>query len=179
MRKKMIAALCVQLAAVLIIFCFSPVTKAITERYGTDYSLRAGLDYCWSGKLYGGGDYYSLELSTGYLNSDPVGVPGRRYHDVAPEGYYVNLYRLDEDHVNFTASVKLNDNALGEKLYRAFNDNFMDNSTDGGFDPGVFNNYYNVEAHIRIFGNRVMLRSVTVNGRDIEDFFREEETIIA
>lgn len=179
MIKKMIAALALQLAAVAVILSFSPVYEILTDKYGKDYTFDVDLWSCDS--VYdsdkAGTEHYQLEIAA-YYNKNIIGPTDKRFYDSSDDGNFAGLY-CNDNRMDFNANIRIKDDDIGKKLCDAFYLEKLENSIDGTFDASVFNLHYDVKATVRIFGSRIKLLSVTIDGKDVEEFFRSEKNIIA
>lgn len=178
MRKKLIIALTLQLTAVAVIFAFSPVMEYLTDQYGTEYSFRAELTNCFIEYDNEMNNRYNLEFEGMENNTVYKKIQRNEYRDISDHGNIIWLYIYNND-ISYYGSIPINDEETGRNLRNAYSSHILENSTDESFYDYVFNNYYDIRANIRVFGSRIKLISLTVDGKDAETFFREEKNIIA
>ena len=175
----MIAALALQLAAVAVILSFSPVYEILTDKYSKNYTFDVDLWSCDS--VYdsdeAGTEHYQLEIDA-YYNKNIIGPTDKRFYDSSDNGNFASLY-CRGDIMEFYGNMIINDDDIGKKLCDAFYLEKLENSADGTFSASVFNLHYDIKATVRIFGSRIKLLSVTIDGKDVEEFFRSEKNIIA
>ena len=175
MRKKLIAAVCVQLAAVVFILCYSDMIAVLMDKNGKEISLPCGI----------GGCQYEIDTDREAIKNYyidfyeyspmPDGLEKQRaYKDNSENGNIVGLqtyrnYINDPEAPDYCMDLwgqyTIEDRTVGDRLYRYFRDH-------SEFSPQFYMNN-DVRANLIIYRSRVKLVSVTVNGMDVSDYFSD------
>ena len=172
MRKKLFAALALQLAGVALILCFSLMTSALTEKYGKIYSVPCYVSHMDiipdpdsdSPKNYGINFYnYGCEQTEGFERY-------ANYKDDSERDNYLYVFSHTKENCVPSISVDgwyvIDDRETGKVLHHL----------------SCYRDYYfqdlfaakEVTANIKVYRDRVKLVSVTVEGEDIIDYLREQ-----
>ena len=172
MRKKLIAALAVQLAGVALILCFSLMTSALTEKYGKIYSVPCNIpyvdmipdpdsdtpkNYCIVFQN------YRCEKTDGFERY-------ANYKDDSEGDNYLYVFSHTKENcvpsIEFGGGYVIDDRETGKVLHHL----------------SCYRDYYfqdlfaakEITANIKVYRDRVKLVSVTVEGEDIIDYLREQ-----
>ncbi len=188
MRKKLIAALAVQLAAVVFLLSFSGIMSALVDKYGKTLSVECLFDY---NGYFTGND--GEEITDFYLSFYNYAV---KLDDIARGGYsdctgninyvYLSVYN-DEKYTSYSSenndeNVKADiwgtyafkDKEIGEKVYQ-----YGEKRLERAYDifPRSFYKNNKITANIRVYRSRVKLLSITINGIDIEEYFSDPDNL--
>lgn len=185
MRKKLFAALAFQLAAVVLLLCFTPVMNLLSDKYGKDLSVPCTFTSveCVITDPENAECRYYLRYSCTQKNID--GIEYEYYTDDSPEGSGAVICSYDYGYdyspdgtdtgkrrTEIWGIVPVTDNAAGKELYLDWLETSEDeeNYFPEPF-PASFYVYNDVRANFRIFRDRIRLVSVTVNGVEMNEFF--------
>ena len=176
MRKKLIAALAVQLAGVALILCFSIMTSALTEKYGKIYSVpcRAGGLDCILDTDDGSVRNYCINFYNYRCEQTDGFERYASYKDDSEGDNYLYVCSYTEKNRVLSISVDgwyvIDDKETGDDLYRFFYDH--DYAYEKLFETKE------ITANIKVYRDRVKLVSVTVEGEDITDYLREQAAYV-
>ena len=173
MRKKLFAALAVQLAAVVFILGFSCMTSMLSEKYGkvcsgpcyaSDMSISPETDSDSPGSYRFNFYNYQCENTDGFERYTS-------YKDDSESDNYFYLYidsHTTEDcvpSISFNGGYVIDDRETGSTLY--YLSCYHDDSFRNLFDAKE------LTANIKVYRDRVKLISVTVNGVEFGEYFSD------
>ena len=174
MRKKIIAAAAVQIAAALLLLTVTPLWSYALEKYGADYTVNSTSTWCEP-------DYSRAGRFMFFIDCDDVSVeglehPAREYTDTTDSELMYLYMGGNKNNVNVHLTYYIKDKALSRKLNELFD------AEDKNYDAfelreildlraKVKNTVYSV--NVRVFGTRVKLISVMADGKDVEAYLSE------
>lgn len=171
MRKKIIAAAAIQIAATLLLLTVTPLWTYALEKYGSDYTVSSTSMWCEASCLEEDG------FIRFFIECDDVHVKGIKY----PVSQYVVISADDpiyymsgyNDNVSIHLAYCIEDAALSEKLNALYSD---DSETFEGLEyfnlrQQLKNTTYDIK--FRVFGSRVKFLSATVDGKELKAYLSE------
>ena len=169
MKKKLIAALCVQLTLVAMLLCYNQVFSALISKYGKEYSVPVYMDCCTAYHV--DSDSEELRYAIDVYTKESVDTEGKEYKSIPNE---IGEFRLEAPEpgviVIANADYYIKDTALGERMNKIFERNSKTSRFQSLYPLSMEND---VRLNFKVFGSKTELISVTINGKSPEDFFAE------
>lgn len=174
MRKKIIAAAAVQLAAALFLLLITPLWSWALEKYGRDHTLAATYvqgNYGWYEDA--DGEHFAICIDCEKSRVDGLEHPAPEYTQITKDEQLSCYMGSDSNAVYLHLSYCVKDMALSKKLAALYNDELE--AFDGLEYIDLFYLRQKIEGAaykvtVRVFGSKMKLLNVTVDGKDIEAF---------
>ncbi len=175
MRKKIIAAAAVQIAAALLLLTVSPLWAFALEKYGTEYTVNSTSVWC-DGSYTDEDGHFMFCVECEKQHVDGLEHPVSEYVDITDDSLIYLYASGSKSNVRINMTYYIKDTALSEKLSSLYN---YDTDNMDAFELAdilnlrsrIVNTVYSVK--IKVFGSRVKLISVTADGKELETYLSE------